>query len=226
MPKKSKASTEQKQRQKQSQNVRVVVNLPEKKPRKKRAKRAPRVIQGVDFKAFPPQIIYPQQPLTFYHAPQEQPSLAKSLSEPVRPPPSILEDIGQVGTEGAVEILQLPSRSETLQELESPVSIRTPRVPISLAELAMKSKIPKNIAEDVGFGISPEEVAPEPQVVSKKKRKTKGELRQQMEAEYQQLTGFPIKPIVSNKELKALIYAEKNRKRMSKTLGKIMGDQA
>lgn len=35
----------------------------------------------------------------------------------------ILEDIGQVGTEGRVEILSLPSRSETLADLTTPVPV-------------------------------------------------------------------------------------------------------
>lgn len=223
MPKKSKVKkTTQKQKQRQSQNVKVIVNVPEKKQRKKRVKRPPRETQGVDFKAFPPQIIYPQQPLTFYPASQT-PSLAKSVSESIPIAPSILEDIGQVGTEGRVEILSLPSKSQTLEELENLVPIRTPKIPVSLAELAMKTKMPKSISEDVGFGIAPEEVYQE-EKKEKKKRKTKGELRQEMELEYQNLTGTPIKPEVTNKELKALIYAEKNRKRMSKTLGKIMGE--
>ena len=177
MPKKSKVKkTTQKQKQKQSQSISVVVNVPEKKQRKKRVKREPKQTQGVDFKAFPPQIIYPQQPLTFYPAPQT-PSLAKSVSEPLLVPPSILEDIGQVGTEGRVEILELAPKSQTLEELESPVSkkqetripvkediynvpIRTPKIPISLSELAMKTKMPTFISEDVGIPEEPLENIP------------------------------------------------------------------
>lgn len=245
MPKKIKVSKKQvkkidniKQKQRQSQNVKVEINIPEKVQQKRKRKRTPQKSKksmGVDFKAFPPQIIYPQEQLTFYRSPHT-PSLAKSISEPVLTPPtlaksviepipstpSFLEDVGTIGTEGAVEILELPPKSETLQDLISPVPIRTPRVPISLAELAMKTKIPQNIAEDINinepkqeeeeeeeesWGISAEEVLDEPKP-SKKKiiiRRTKTQLRKDLENEYLELTGKPIENDISNKELKNLI---------------------
>lgn len=133
--------TTTKQKQKQSQSVKVIVNLPEKKQRRKRTRKPKqREAEVVDFKAFPPQIIYPSAPLTFYQSPQEAP---KSILSPPVPPRSFLEDIGQVGTEGRVEILELPTKVETLQDLESPVPVRTPRVPISLAEMEKRKKRPE-----------------------------------------------------------------------------------
>lgn len=261
--------TTTKQKQKQSQSVKVIVNLPEKKQRKKRTRKPKqREAEIVDFKAFPPQIIYPSAPLTFYQRPQEAP---KSILSPPEPPRSFLEDIGQVGTEGRVEIIDLPTKVETLQDLESPVPVRTPRVPISLkeleerkkrpeplpfrepkfpfslaeferttkknedipirqprvpaslAEITMKTKMPTSFAdlpieeppkplEEELFGLEPSEIMNEPfsqkskSSLPRRPRRTKEEVKRDLEDEYLRLSGrFPIEP-VSNRSLKKMIY--------------------
>lgn len=226
MPTKRKSDIKQKQRQ--SQNVKVIVNLADKKKRKRRAKRRPKATETevVSFKALPPQIIYPSAPLTFYSSPPEPKSLAESVSEKVKPPPSMLEDIGNIGTEGVgVEILNLPTRGETLAELETPVQIKAEKQPVSLGQ-SLKNEIP--IGLTTGLSASAQsEVPVEPEVVapakSRKKRLSNKEYRQQMELEYQTLTGLPVKPIVTNKELKALIYAEKKGQKTRKGIMKIIG---
>lgn len=263
--------TTTKQKQKQSQSVKVIVNLPEKKQRKKRSRKPKqREAEIVDFKAFPPQIIYPSAPLTFYQRPPEVP---KSILSPPEPPRSFLEDIGQIGTEGRVEIIDLPTKVETLQDLESPVPVRTPRIPISLkeleerkkrpkplpfrepqfpfsleeferttkknedipirqprvpaslAEITMKTQLPKSFAElpieepskpleEELFGLTPSEIMNEPfsssqkpkSLLPRRPRRTKEEVKRDLENEYLRLSGrLPIEP-VSNRSLKKMIF--------------------
>lgn len=98
----------------------------------------------------------------------------------------ILEDIGQVGTEGRVEILDLPTKSETLRNLTTPVSIPSsrsiasissgitqPQKPVSpTPSIFESSRIPSNIAFGTGtqeqnvFDFGMEQVYDDPDDVS------------------------------------------------------------
>jgi hypothetical protein len=240
MPKEKK--TKQKQKQRQSQSVKVVVNLAEKRKRKRRPKKkASPEAELVNYKAFPPQIIYPTAPLVFSQPPPAPVSLARSIDEKVKPPPSMLEDIGNIGTEGNVEILDLPTRSETLAELETPIPLKDEKKTKTLAQ-SLKLRLPANMTEGLStegdmFAIPEQKVAiitpamreedlnvkEDVQVKEKKKRRSKKQIREDLELEYQTLTGVPVKPIISNKELKALVYAEKKSRETRKGIGKIIG---
>jgi hypothetical protein len=229
MPKEKK--TKQKQKQRQSQSVKVIVNLAEKRKRKRRAKKkASPEAEVVNFKAFPPQIVYPTVPLVFSQPPPAPMSLAQSVSERVRPPPSMLEDIGNIGTEGNVEILDLPSRSETLAELQTPIPLKDEKKTKTLAQ-SLKLRLPANMTEGLStegdmFAIPEQEdlnVKEDVQVKQKKVRRSKQQVRQDLELEYQLLTGLPVKPVISTKELKALVYAEKKSRETRKGIGRIIG---
>jgi hypothetical protein len=232
MPKEKK--TKQKQKQRQSQSVKVVVNLAEKRKRKRRAKKkaSPEAQpELVNYKAFPPQIVYPTAPLVFSQPPPAPISLARSIDEKVKPPPSMLEDIGNIGTEGNVEILDLPTRSETLAELQTPIPLKDEKKTKTLAQ-SLKLRLPANMTEGLStegdmFAIPEQKedlnVKEDVQVKEKKKRRSKKQIREDLELEYQTLTGVPVKPIISNKELKALVYAEKKSRETRKGIGKIIG---
>lgn len=62
-----------------------------------------------------------------------------------------------------------------------------------------------------------------PVIKARKPPRTQQQVRDDLEAEYQALTGLPVKPIISNKELKALVYAEKKRQKTKKGISRIMG---
>jgi hypothetical protein len=161
-----------KQKQRQSQNVKVIVNLAEKRKRKRkskpRAKAQEKEAEVVGYKAFPPQIIYPSAPVVFSNfeaKPAPPVTLAQTVTERVRPPAGILEDIGVIGTEGVgVEILDKPTKRETLSELETPVGIKPEKVGIPLAQ-TLKEKLPSSLTEGLSsegeFGISAREVMQE-----------------------------------------------------------------
>jgi hypothetical protein len=154
-----------KQKQKQSQSVRVVVNLAEKRKRKRRSKpkkKPEEAAEIMNVKPLPPQIIYPSAPVVFSNLeakPAPPMSLAQTVTEKVKTPVGLLEDIGNVGTEGNVEILDLPTRKETLEELQTPVPatepeperplmIRVPKKKLTLAE-TLKARLPATMTEDL-----------------------------------------------------------------------------
>jgi hypothetical protein len=166
MPTKNKVQ-KLKQKQRQSQSVKVVVNLAEKRKRKRkskpRAKAQEKEAEVVSYKAFPPQIIYPSPPVVFsnFEAKAAPPiSLAQTVTEKVKQPAGILEDIGNIGTEGVgVEILDRPTKRETLAELQTPVGvneseqpipmmIRAPKKSLTLAQ-TLKEKLPATMTEDL-----------------------------------------------------------------------------
>lgn len=114
----------------------VVVKVGETK-RKRRAKRARGAKRPSDsdyqipMRPLPPVVyqmtnVSPPVGGAFDYTPAlfRAPPVSMGLSEktPMKAMNPILEDIGQVGTEGRVEILSLPSRRETLSELITPVS--------------------------------------------------------------------------------------------------------
>jgi hypothetical protein len=257
MPKEKK--TKQKQKQRQSQNVKVIVNLAEKRKRKRRAKKkaSPEAqSEVVNFKAFPPQIVYPTAPLVFSQPPPAPVSLARSIDEKVKPPTSMLEDIGNVGTEGNVEILDLPTRRETLAELQTPIPLKDEKKTKTLAQ-SLKLRLPSNMTEGLStegdmFAIPEQKMAvitpatreedlnvkedlPEEIVVRKTGKGSRGprgprgpnrskeQIRQDLEADYEKYTGLLAKPNQSNDELNVLIYAEKRRKDTIKGVEKRVG---
>ena len=70
------------------------------------------------------------------------------------------------------------------------------------------------------------EVSPEPQQVATKKskpRRTNKQIREELDAQYEVLFGYPPKANISNKQLKAILYAQRNVETTRKRVGKIMG---
>lgn len=124
---KTKVSEKQKQTQKQSVSQNVVIQLAEKvaKKKRRRAKKKTAPTDGADSLYLqgrqPPNVVYqytssvPQEP---YSTP-----LPVRQSMKIGQKTPFLEDVGTVGTEGAVEILDLPTKKETLSELETPVPL-------------------------------------------------------------------------------------------------------
>lgn len=228
-----KTKKEREQTQKQSQNVRVVVNIPEKKRKRKRRQKPKQPAPQLDYKAFP-QIIYGNQPLTIYGSTPQQTLMEK----PIRPK-MMLEDIGQVGTEGRVEILDLPPKSEILGDLEEPVPLPKPftditpymplkkdRIPVSLADIVARQKPilkmtdfypleqfkPKQTEEE--FGVSIENIsreATQQTPTPKTKRRTPAEIRQSLFDEYERLIGVKRIPTVGEE---APIISNKQLKKM------------
>lgn len=106
----------QKQRQSQKQTVIVNISEPRKKKRSgRRRKSVPRDGVSSMQQALPPPVIYQS---------------SYSIPYPVQAPPPIqapvkergfLTDVGQVGTEGPVEIIDVKTKKEQLSELTSPV---------------------------------------------------------------------------------------------------------
>jgi len=167
--------------------------------------------------------------------------------EPARVRAPILEDIGIVGTEGqGVEILDVPTKKEQLAELTEPVKKSTlsasrvippesiPDVKLSPMTSPLFSQafgkaniLPSNVKEDflppTAPMYSPDEPSGPAPKKARKPPRTSEQVRNELEMEYEALTGLPVKPIVSNKELKALIYAEKRRQKTKKGIGRLMG---
>lgn len=113
------------QKQKQTVSQNVVIQLAEKvaKKKRRRAKKKTAPTDGADSLYLqgrqPPNVVYqytnsvPQEP---YSTP-----IPVRQAMKIKDKTPFLEDVGTVGTEGAVEILDLPSKKETLSELETPV---------------------------------------------------------------------------------------------------------
>lgn len=189
-----KKQPKQKQKQTQKQSVKVVVNIPEKKTTK-RKKRTPQTkVNVVDYKAFPPQIIYPSVPLTMY-SPQPQPEAMGIMTKPPAPR-SILEDVGQVGTEGRVEILDRPTRRESLEELQTPVSLKPEKEMTPLSEQIT----PPATSMTEGLKAQPKQKKTKEQTVEEKEREL-----EVLEAQLFSLTGLPLKKKVSKTALKKMI---------------------
>jgi hypothetical protein len=127
MPKKSRAK--QSQKQKQTQNISIKIGeLPTKKKPRRRPRKAIKSEGLVPTRQLPPVVYQTLPQLTYYGKPDEfgsitaQPAKASSIVEPVKTKTTILEDIGMVGTEGPVEIIDVPTKRETLSELITPVA--------------------------------------------------------------------------------------------------------
>lgn len=112
MPKKVVKIKKQKQKQSQKQNVKqtVIIRLDKEGKKVKRRSKRPRrePTEGVSTmeRALPPPVIYQTSYTPPYPVFREAPKVRTINEEPN--PKGFLEDIGQVGTEGAVEILQPP----------------------------------------------------------------------------------------------------------------------
>lgn len=132
MPRKSKdekkPKKQPKQKQKQSQQQTIVVNVGEIKPKRRRAKRAPRKPVAEMLTREFPKTIYQSVPVYIHEdqgryaniAPIDTTTILRR--EPVKSRMPILEDLGTIGTEGFTEILDVPTKRETLSELITPVS--------------------------------------------------------------------------------------------------------
>jgi len=117
-----------KQKQKQSQQQNIIVNVGEIKPKRRRAKRAPRQpVVEIPTREFP-KTIYQSVPVYIHEdqgrygnlAPIDTTTILRRESVKSKMP--ILEDLGTIGTEGFTEILDVPTKRETLSELITPVS--------------------------------------------------------------------------------------------------------
>jgi len=107
----------------------VVVKVGETKKRKRaprKPRRKPDASYDVPMRQLPPVVYQIPEirrdnfvPSIFRASPMPTSIMVK---EPAKIKQPILEDIGQVGTEGRVEILDLPTRKETMAELITPVS--------------------------------------------------------------------------------------------------------
>jgi len=116
-----------KQKQKQSQNVKqtVIIRLDKEGKRKvvKRRKRMPKKEtegESTMYRRLPAPVSYQSSYAIPYPVFKEPPKVATVAPEPKVTP--FLEDIGQVGTEGSVAILDQPTKKEQLGEMLVPVN--------------------------------------------------------------------------------------------------------
>lgn len=160
MPKKSRRkSIKQTQKQEQRQNISIKIGeLPTKKRRRRRPRKGPSAPGGeAPMRQLPPVVYQTLPQLTYYNMPSQlsggsitaPAKPATSIVEPVKAKTSILEDVGMIGTEGPVEILQLPSKRETLKELITPVDI--PRMVIDPVETGPMD-IPRMVIDPLETG--------------------------------------------------------------------------
>jgi hypothetical protein len=167
--------------------------------------------------------------------------------EPARERAPILEDIGIVGTEGrGVEILDVPTKKEQLTELTEPVKKSTlsakSRVipPESIPDVKLSPMTSPLFSQAFGkANILPsnekeEEFLPptasmyardQPSIPAPKKARgpprSSEQVRNELEMEYQALTGnLPVSGI-SNKALKGLISSEKRSQKTQKERGQL-----
>lgn len=157
MAKRKHSRTTQKQRQKQTQIVNIRLGESPKKKRSSRRKRRQPTMEDIAKADY----IQPQQmPLVVFQSgygsgplTQSQPQQQQQPFYMMPPQPRTIrlvpEDIGQVGTEGRVEILDQPTRREQLAELTSPVSL-----PIPAEQKAQQFNPMANIGE-FQFGVQP-----------------------------------------------------------------------
>lgn len=136
MPKKKSRAKTKKQdqlKQEQRQNINIKIGeLPIKKQRRRRPRKVTKEPE-VPLRQLPPVVYQTLPQLTYYGKPNEsgvitsEPIKATSIVEPVKAKTSIIQDIGQIGTEGPVEIIDVPTKKETLSELITPVKKPRPR---------------------------------------------------------------------------------------------------
>lgn len=107
----------------------VVVKVGETKKRKRAPRKPKRKVDApydVPMRQLPPVVYQIPEIRRDNYVPsifrESQMPTSIMVKEPTKIKQPILEDIGQVGTEGRVEILDLPTRKETMAELITPVS--------------------------------------------------------------------------------------------------------
>jgi hypothetical protein len=133
MPRRAKHTQKQKQAQSVKQSVIIHLDKTHKRKRSYRRKvsREGREGQGqpqyISSPQLPPNVIYQSHQIQNIPFPTE---VKVPITAP-EPAPNRLIDVGQIGTEGAVKILELPTKKETLAELTTPVSVS---IPIKKAE--------------------------------------------------------------------------------------------
>lgn len=200
----------QKQKQSQRQVVNVHITQPTAKPKRRRSRRAPSAQDVALAQYLQPQQLAPVIYQTGYGTfPLQQPTavpFGQTLGQPIEKPKVFLEDIGQVGTEGAVEILDRPTKKEQLAELTAPVPVDLSAFNSPFVGAKMSAPIPsysfgKEPAPSEGWGIGPEMFAEpsmspvssaEPSVVEPPKRtraKSKGMTLGQLKPLYKQAYG-------------------------------------
>lgn len=139
------------QRQLQNINIRIGDVLPKKRRRAPRKRKVAEPI--VPTRQLPPVVYQTLPQVSYYGKPDKtgaivaKPETPSSIAEPVKSKTSILEDIGMVGTEGPVEILDKPSKRETLESLIIPVDI--PRQIIDPVEHGKPMDIPLQVTDPV-----------------------------------------------------------------------------
>jgi hypothetical protein len=154
MPKKSSAKKSIKQRQEQQQNITIKIGeLKKKKPRRRPRKGPKAPGSEAPLRQLPPVVYQTLPQLVGYNPPQPTitapPKPPTSIVAPVKAKTTILEDVG-VGTEGFVEILERPTKRETLAELITPVDI--PRMQIDPVEEGSMFDIPRMQVDPVEQG--------------------------------------------------------------------------
>jgi hypothetical protein len=122
----------QKQTQKQEQKISIRIGDLKPKRKRRRARRKPKPEEPITPTRSLPPVVYQTLPqVSYYGQPNKTgsivatPERVSSMVEPLKAKTTILEDIGMVGTEGPVEILEKPTKRETLKELITPIDIPT-----------------------------------------------------------------------------------------------------
>ena len=130
----NKKTKKQKQKQKQKQRQETNINIKIGDLSKKLSQDSESYV--TPSRPLPPVVYQTLPQLTFYTEPDKFGRViakSNSTSKPsivseTKPVKTILEDIGSVGTEGLVEILDKPTKRETLSELIMPVSKKQPLI--------------------------------------------------------------------------------------------------
>jgi len=144
MAKKTRISKEQTQKQtsnqqRQLQNISIRIGDISKKKRRRAPRKRKDAEPIVPTRQLPPVVYQTLPQVSYYGTPSKtgsivaKPEMLSSIVEPVKTKTTILEDIGMVGTEGPVEILDKPTKRETLQTLITPI-VRTPEIPRTIVD--------------------------------------------------------------------------------------------
>lgn len=243
--------TSQKQKQKQVVSQKVIVNIPESKPKRTRRKRKPKQEPSEYARGIQPNLVAYQS----YVIPQPPPS---TPNEPEtfrktgvvdKKATIVPEDIGQVGTEGRVEIITKPEKSEQMADLLSLVPPqftftydeqqltgipREPQAtPFSYSDIDEQSRLfqstlsRQSSAESVGGSvISGGEISQES--ITKKAstpRRKPEDIRQALIKEYKGLSNEVDLPDenMSNNDLRKMIKILKAEKKSKQKRGSVMG---
>jgi hypothetical protein len=158
MAKKTRISKQQTQKQssnkqRQLQNISIRIGDVSKKKRR----RAPRKRKDAEpitpTRSLPPVVYQTLPQVSYYGQPNKEgaliatPERVSSIVEPVKTKTTILEDIGMVGTEGPVEILEKPTKRETLKELITPIDIPTQIIDPVETPAILREEKPTSIVE-------------------------------------------------------------------------------